>query len=32
MDHLLINQWQRLLEIQEMQMDLMGELSRRISR
>ena len=32
MDHLLINQWQRLLEIQEIQMDLMGELSRRISR
>lgn len=32
MDHLLINQWQRLLEIQEMQMDLMEELGRRISR
>jgi len=31
-DHLLINQWQRLLEIQEMQMDLMEELGHRISR
>lgn len=28
-DHLLMNQWQRLLEIQEIQMELMGELTRR---
>jgi uncharacterized membrane protein len=27
-DHLLMNQWQRLLEIQEIQMDLMEELTR----
>jgi uncharacterized membrane protein len=27
-DHLLMNQWQRLLEIQEIQMDLMAELTR----
>lgn len=26
-DHLLLNQWQRLLEIQEIQMELMGELT-----
>lgn len=31
-DHLLANQWQRLLEIQEIQTELMGELSRRTSR
>ncbi len=29
MDHLLVNQWQRLLEIQEVQTELMQELSRR---
>ena len=29
MDHLLVNQWQRLLEIQQVQMELMQELSRR---
>jgi uncharacterized membrane protein len=29
MDHLLMTQWQRLLEIQEMQMELMGEIGRR---
>jgi uncharacterized membrane protein len=29
LDHLLMNQWQRLLEIQEIQMELMGELTRR---
>jgi len=29
MDHLLMNQWQRLLEIQEIQMELMGELTRK---
>jgi uncharacterized membrane protein len=28
-DHLLMNQWQRLLEIQEIQMELMGELTHR---
>ncbi|KPK64472.1 hypothetical protein AMJ83_01805 [candidate division WOR_3 bacterium SM23_42] len=28
-DHLLMNQWQRLLEIQEIQMELMGELTRK---
>jgi len=28
-DHLLMNQWQRLLEIQEIQIDLMEELSRK---
>jgi len=27
-DHLLMNQWQRLLEIQEIQMELMGEITR----
>ena len=27
MDHLLLNQWQRLLEIQEIQIDLMEELT-----
>jgi len=27
MDHLLMNQWQRLLEIQEIQIDLMEELA-----
>lgn len=27
-DHLLMNQWQRLLEIQEIQIDLMEELTR----
>jgi uncharacterized membrane protein len=27
LDHLLMNQWQRLLEIQEIQMELMGELT-----
>jgi uncharacterized membrane protein len=27
MDHLLMNQWQRLLEIQEIQMDLMEEIA-----
>ena len=31
-DHLLMNQWQRLLEIQEVQMEVMGELTRRQSR
>jgi uncharacterized membrane protein len=30
-DHLLLNQWQRLLEIQEIQIDLMEELSRKKS-
>ena len=30
MDHLLMNQWQRLLEIQEVQTDLMEELARKI--
>jgi uncharacterized membrane protein len=29
MDHLLVNQWQRLLEIQQVQTELMQELSRR---
>ena len=29
MDHLLMNQWQRLLEIQEIQTELMGELTRK---
>jgi len=29
MDHLLMNQWQRLLEIQQIQMDLMEELAHR---
>jgi uncharacterized membrane protein len=29
MDHLLMNQWQRLLEIQQVQTELMQELSRR---
>jgi uncharacterized membrane protein len=32
MDHLLITQWQRLLEIQEMQMELIEELGRGVSR
>jgi uncharacterized membrane protein len=32
MDHLLMNQWQRLLEIQETQMDLMEELTHKIPR
>ena len=27
MDHLLMNQWQRLLEIQEIQMELMEEIA-----
>jgi len=27
MDHLLVNQWQRLLEIQEIQMELMQEIA-----
>jgi uncharacterized membrane protein len=31
-DHLLMNQWQRLLEIQEIQMELMQELTRKIPR
>lgn len=31
-DHLLMKQWQRLLEIQEIQMELMEELARKISR
>ena len=31
-DHLLVNQWQRLLEIQEIQMELMGELTRNMQR
>jgi uncharacterized membrane protein len=31
-DHMLMNQWQRLLEIQEIQMELMGELTRKQSR
>ena len=31
-DHLLMNQWQRLLEIQEIQMELMGELTRNMPR
>jgi uncharacterized membrane protein len=30
MDHLLVNQWQRLLEIQQVQTELMRELSRGI--
>jgi uncharacterized membrane protein len=30
MDHLLVNQWQRLLEIQQVQTELMQELSRGI--
>jgi uncharacterized membrane protein len=29
MDHLLINQWQRLLEIQEVQTELMEEVARK---
>jgi uncharacterized membrane protein len=29
MDHLLVNQWQRLLEIQQVQVELMQELSQR---
>jgi uncharacterized membrane protein len=29
LDHLLVNQWQRLLEIQEIQTELMSELNRR---
>jgi uncharacterized membrane protein len=32
MDHLLMNQWQRLLEIQEIQMDLMEEITHKIPR
>ena len=28
-DHLLMNQWQRLLEIQEIQIDLMEEITRK---
>lgn len=32
LDHLLMNQWQRLLEIQEMQMDLMEELAHKNTR
>jgi uncharacterized membrane protein len=32
MDHLLITQWQRLLELQEMQMELIEELDHRASR
>jgi len=31
-DYLLRNQWQRLLEIQEIQMELMAELTRKASR
>jgi uncharacterized membrane protein len=31
-DHLLMNQWQKLLEIQEIQVDLMEELARKSSR
>jgi uncharacterized membrane protein len=31
-DHLLMNQWQRLLEIQEIQMELMEEVTRKMSR
>jgi uncharacterized membrane protein len=31
-DHLLKNQWQRLLEIQEIQMELMEELARKTVR
>ena len=31
MDHLLINQWQRLLEIQEVQTELMEEVARKRS-
>jgi uncharacterized membrane protein len=31
-DHLLMNQWQRLLEIQEIQMELMEELAHKIPR
>jgi len=31
-DHMLMNQWQRLLEIQEIQMELMGELTRKQNR
>jgi len=27
LDHLLMNQWQRLLEIQEIQTELIGEIS-----
>jgi uncharacterized membrane protein len=29
MDHMLVNQWQRLLEIQEIQMELMSEITRK---
>jgi uncharacterized membrane protein len=32
MDHMLVNQWQRLLEIQEIQMELMSEITRKPSR
>jgi uncharacterized membrane protein len=32
MDHLLKNQWQRLLEIQEIQTELMGELANKVPR
>jgi len=32
MDHLLMNQWQKLLAIQEIQMELMGELARKTQR
>jgi uncharacterized membrane protein len=32
LDHLLVNQWHRLLEIQEIQMELMEELTRRTPR
>jgi uncharacterized membrane protein len=32
LDHLLVNQWRRLLEIQEIQTELMGELARKTPR
>jgi uncharacterized membrane protein len=31
-DHLLMNQWQRLMEIQQIQMELMDELSHKTPR
>ena len=31
-DHLLMNQWQRLMEIQQIQMELMDELTHKTSR
>jgi uncharacterized membrane protein len=32
LDHLLMNQWQRLMEIQQIQMELMDELSHKTPR